>query len=320
MSTQIKDLEGPAKVPRFRSLDLRRSFSSPSHSPFEIFFRMLLYIATSVSIVTTIGIVVVLFKEAARFFCDVGILEFFGTRWTPLIEPRSYGVLPLICGTLLVGLGASFVAVPIGAMSALFLSEYVKGRKKIILKSTLEVLAGIPTVVYGYFALTFITPLLQKFIPDLDIFNALSAAIVVGAMIIPTISSVSQDAFEAVPRDLREAAFGLGARKYQVALTVVFPAALSGFVAAVILGFSRAIGETMAVTLAAGATPRLSLNPIHSIQTMTSYIVQVSLGDTPAGSIEYKSIFAVGLLLFGMTLFSNLIASWITRQFQERYQ
>lgn len=222
-------------------------------------------------------------------------------------------------GTLLIGLGASIFAVPIGAITALYLSEYATGRVRIVLKSLLEILAGIPSVVYGFFAITFITPQLQKLIPNLEIFNALSAAIVVAIMIIPTISSISQDAFEAVPRHLREAAYGLGARRYQVATTIVFPAALSGFVASVILGFSRAIGETMAVTLAAGSSPRLTIDPLVSIQTMTAYIVQVSMGDTPAGTIEYQSIFAVGLLLFAMTLVTNLIAHWIVRRYQEKY-
>lgn len=319
MSALIKALEA-RPVSTSRPFDLNRSIRSPSNAPSELVFRWVICAATSVSLVTTLGILWVLFSEAVGFFKEVSFFEFFGTIWTPLIEPKSFGVLPLICGTLLVGVGASLVAVPLGAMSALFLSEYTRGKAKLILKSILEILAGVPTVVYGYFALTFITPELQKLIPNLEVFNALSAAIVVGIMIIPTISSVSQDAFEAVPRELRDAAFGLGAKKYQVATTVIFPAALSGFIAAVILGFSRAIGETMAVTLAAGASPKLSLNPLQSIQTMTSYIVQVSLGDTPAGSIEYRSIFAVGLLLFLMTLVSNLIASWITRRFQERYQ
>ncbi len=183
----------------------------------------------------------------------------------------------------------------------------------------MEVLAGIPSVVYGFFALSYVTPLLGKIFPEIQFFNALSAAIVVGMMVIPTIASMSQDAFEAVPRELRDAAYGLGARKYQVATTVVFPAALSGFIASVILAFARAIGETMAVTLAAGSTPNLTWNPLESVQTITAYIVQVSLGDTPSGTIEYSSIFAVGLVLFGMTLFMNLTAQLVVKRFHERY-
>lgn len=302
-------------------IHLKKSWRSPSRSPAELFSHLVVWLCASISVVTTIGIIAVLCKEVFAFFSHVSLWEFFtGTEWAPLIEPRKFGIWPLISGTLLIGLGASIFAVPIGAITALFLSEYVKGTPRIILKSVLEVLAGIPTVVYGFFAVFFITPQLQKFIPDLDTFNALSAAIVVAMMIIPTISSISQDAFEAVPKYLREAAYGLGARKYQVATTVVFPAALSGFVASVILGFSRAIGETMAVTLAAGATPRLTLNPLQSIQTMTAFIVQVSLGDTPAGTIEYQSIFAVGLVLFLMTLGANLVAQWIVKRFQEKYR
>jgi phosphate transport system permease protein len=302
------------------SISLTKSWRSPSRSPAELATRLILWLCTSISIVTTVGIIFVLCQEAFGFFQKVSVFEFFtDTQWTPLIEPRRFGILPLITGTLLIGVGASLAAVPIGAISALYLSEYVQGAWKIILKSTLEILAGIPTVVYGFFAVTFITPQLQKVIPDLEIFNALSAALVVGMMVIPTISSISQDAFEAVPRDLREAAYGLGARKYQVTTTVVFPAGLSGFVASVILAFSRAIGETMAVTLAAGSTPKLTLNPLESIQTMTAYIVQVSLGDSPAGGIEYQSIFAVGLVLFCMTLATNLIAQMIVKRFQEKY-
>jgi phosphate transport system permease protein len=189
-----------------------------------------------------------------------------------------------------------------------------------VIRSIVEVLAGIPSVVYGFFALSFVTPNLAKAFPEIQHFNALSAAIVVGIMVIPTIASISQDAFQSVPRDLREAGYGLGARKFQVATTVVFPAAISGFVASVILAFSRAIGETMAVTLAAGSTPNLTLNPLESIQTITSFIVQVSLGDTPSGTIEYHSIFAAGFVLFSMTLLTNLIAQLVVKRFQERYQ
>jgi len=299
---------------------LSKSWRSPSFSPQEKLVEWMLLSAASVSVVTTIGIVFVLLFEGWSFFTHISPLDFlFGTQWTPLIEPRSFGVLPIVCGTLLVGVGAMLFAAPIGAVTALFLSEYTRGNLRIFLKSSLEILAGIPTVVYGFFAVTFITPELQKIWPNLQSFNALSAAIVVGMMTIPTISSISQDAFEAVPRDLREAAYGLGARKYQVALTVVFPAALSGFVASIMLAFARAVGETMAVTLAAGSTPKLTLNPMESIQTMTAYIVQVSLGDTPSGTIEYQSIFAVGLLLFLITLATNVVANRVVRRYRQRY-
>lgn len=301
-------------------MNLHRSSSSPSHSLAERGVRLFLWACTLVSVVTTAGILFVLLKEVFLFFQLVPVTEFlFGTVWTPLFDPRSFGVLPLVSGTLLIGLGAVFIAAPVGAMAALFLSEYLDGSPRIILKSIIEILAGIPSVVYGFFAITFITPHLRQYFESVEIFNALSAVIVVGVMIIPTVSSVSQDAFEAVPDELRRAAYGLGARKYQVAWTVVFPAALSGFVAAVILGFSRAIGETMAVTLAAGSTPKLGWNLFESMQTMTSYIVQVSLGDTPTGTIEYQSIFAVGLMLFVLTLGSNIVARMIVRRFQEKY-
>ncbi len=297
-----------------------KSSSSPSGAWSERIFRWVLQFTAVVSLLTTVAIIFVLISESLGFFKHISLKEFFGSlEWSPLIEPRHFGIWPLICGTLLVGVGAILVAVPIGAMAALYLSEYVKGAAKTFIKALLEVLAGVPTVVYGFFAITFITPKIQLIFPETEVFNALSAALVVAIMIIPTISSVSQDAFESVPKELREAAYGLGARKYQVATTVVFPAGLSGFIASIILGFSRAIGETMAVTLAAGATPKLTLNPLESIQTMTSYIVQVSLGDTPTGTIEYQTIFVVGLVLFIMTLASNLVAQWIAHKFHERY-
>lgn len=291
-----------------------------SFSLTEFFSHILVRLCALITILTTLGIIAVLVSEVSSFFSQVRLTDFlFGLEWSALIEPRKYGIVPLIAGTLLIGLGAALFAVPIGAGCALFLSEYVTGKKKQILKSIVEVLAGVPSVVYGFFALSFVTPLLGKIFTDIQFFNALSAAIVVGIMVIPTIASISQDAFEAVPRELREAAYGLGARKYQVAATVVFPAALSGFVASIILAFSRAIGETMAVTLAAGSTPNLTLNPLQSVQTITAYIVQVSLGDTPSGTIEYASIFAAGLVLFTMTFLSNILAQMIVRKFQEKY-
>lgn len=303
-----------------RPIDLKRSASSPSGRPLEQLVKWLLFGAALVSVLTTFGIVFTLVKEMSGFFSEVRITEFlFGTEWFPLMEPQRFGILPLVSGSLMVAIGACLVAVPVGLAAALFLSEYCSRHIRVVLKSFLEILAGIPTVVYGYLAVTFITPLLRRYIESVEVFNALSAAIVVGVMIIPTISSVTQDAFEAVPRYLREAAYGLGARRHQVALGVVFPAAFSGFVAAVILAFSRAIGETMAVTLAAGATPNLSFNFYESIQTMTAYIVQVSKGDTPAGTVEYQTIFAVGLVLFVMTLSTNLVALFFVRRIQEKY-
>jgi len=274
------------------------------------------------SIVTTGGIIWVLTTESIAFFREVSPIDFFlGTRWAPLLEPRSFGILPLVCGTFLVAGGALVVAIPIGMGTAVFLSEYAPPWARSVLKPILEVLAGIPTVVYGYFALTFITPhVLRPLIPQAEVFNAASAALVVGVMIIPTIASLCDDAFRAVPKALREGAYAVSATRLEVSLRVVVPAAMSGIVAAILLAFARAIGETMAVTLAAGMTPKLTLNPLESIQTLTAYIVQVSLGDTPAGTIEYQSIFACGLTLFAITLAINVIAHRILRRFREVYE
>jgi len=275
-----------------------------------------------VSILTTGGIIWILTTESLVFFKHVSPIAFLtGTRWAPLLEPRSFGVLPLIGGTFLVAAGALVVAVPVGLAAAIYLSEYAPRSVRQIAKPVLEVLAGIPTVVYGYFALTFITPhVLKPLFPDAEVFNAASAAIVVGVMIIPTICSLCDDAFRAVPRSLREAAYALSATRLEVSTRVVLPAALSGVMAAVLLALARAIGETMAVTLAAGMTPNLTLNPFRSIQTMTAYIVQVSLGDTPAGTIEYQTIFAVGMTLFLITLSINLIAQRVLARFRETYE
>ncbi len=283
--------------------------------------RGVLLACGSVSILTTVGIVLVLLWESVGFFRDVSPWEFLtGTQWTPLFRPQHFGVLPLVAGSLLVAVGASLIALPVGLASAVYLAEYAPQRARKILKPVLEVLAGIPTVVYGYFALTFITPAIRQIFPQTGVFNAASAAIVVGVMIIPMVASLSEDAIYAVPRSLREASYGLGATKYETVTRVVVPAALSGIVASFILAVSRAIGETMAVTLAAGATPKLTINPLESIQTMTAYIVQVSLGDTPVGTIEYKTIFAVGLLLFSITLAMNILSRIVLRRFREAYE
>jgi phosphate transport system permease protein len=299
-------------------MGMRSRSVAPSRTWKERLTYGVLFFASSVSILTTLGILFVLLMESVHFFEHVKLVDFlFGTQWNALIEPRSFGVLPLVNGTLLIGLTSCLIAIPIGGGAGLFLSEYVTGSRRIVLKSLLEVLAGVPSVVYGFFAVSFITPGLAKMFPDLPFFNALSASIVVAVMVIPTIASMSQDAFESVPRHLRDAAYGLGARKFQVASTVVFPAALSGFVASIILAFSRAIGETMAVTLAAGAVPQTGFDLFAGVQTMTAYIVQVSLGDTPSGTIEYQSMFAVALLLMLMTLGTNLFAQLIVRRFQE---
>jgi phosphate transport system permease protein len=229
-------------------------------------------------------------------------------------------VWPLVVGTVLVAAGAMVVALPLGLLAAIYLSEYASDRMRRTLKPVLEILAGIPTVVYGYFALTFVTPLLKQIFPQTQTFNALSASIVMGIMILPTVASISEDALSAVPRSLREAAFGLGATRFEVATRIVVPAALSGISAAFILAISRAIGETMIVAIAAGQQPKITFNPLESIETMTAYIVQVSLGDTPHQSLAYKTIFAVGMLLFVMTFGLNLVSHWITRRFREVYE
>ena len=280
----------------------------------------LFFCCAIVSILTTIGILITLIYQAMSFFSEISLWDFLtGTRWTPILKPRAYGVLPLLSGTVMVTVIAALVALPIGLMTAIFLSEYAPEKIRKIIKPLLEILAGIPTVVYGYFALTFLTPQLQNIFDDLIIFNALSAGIVMGVMIIPMVSSLSEDAMIAVPRNLKDGAYALGATRYEVSTRIVVPAALSGIVAAFILALSRAVGETMLVTIAAGATPRMGFNPMESIQTMTAYIVQLSLGEAPVGSLEYNTIFAVGLLLFCMTLVMNLLGFWVVRRFREEY-
>jgi phosphate transport system permease protein len=281
----------------------------------------ILFLATAVSVLTTVGIIGVLVVEASTFFRNVSIFEFLGgTRWAPLFVPQSFGVLPLLQGSLLVAFGAAAVALPIGLASAIYLSEYAPSGLRAVLKPALEVLAGIPTVVYGFFALTFVTPILQGIWPETQVFNALSASIVMGIMIIPVVASLSEDALAAVPSSLREAAYALGATKLEVSVRTVLPAALSGVVASFILAISRAIGETMIVAIAAGATPNMSLNPLESVQTMTAYIVQVSMGELAFGTVEYQTIFAVGLTLFAITLLMNILSIFVLRRFREVYE
>ncbi|HUU46170.1 MAG TPA: phosphate ABC transporter permease subunit PstC [Acidobacteriota bacterium] len=283
--------------------------------------RGVLFLFAVLSVLTTLGIIIVLARETVGFFREVSVFSFlFGTRWTPLLEPKSFGVLPLLNGTLMVVVGSALIAIPTGLASAVYLSEYASPRMRNISKPILEILAGIPTVVYGYFALTFITPVLKLVLPGTQVFNAASASIVVGIMILPMVASLCDDALRAVPGSLREGAYALGATSYETTTRVVVPGALSGVVAAFVLALSRALGETMAVTLAAGATPRLTLNPLESIQTMTAYIVQVSLGDTPRGTIEYQTIFTVGALLFSITLIANIVANRVMRHFREVYE
>ena len=282
--------------------------------------RYVLLGSALVSVLVSVGIVGVLLAEALPFFTEVSVGDFLtGTRWTPLLEPRSFGVLPLIGGTLLVCVIAAMLAIPVGSLAAMYLSEYASPRVRRRLKPVLEILAGVPTVVYGTFALGVVTPAIQALMPDARVFNALSAGIVVGIMILPMVASLSDDALRAVPRSLRDAGYGVGATKREITTGVVYPAAFSGIVSSYLLAISRAIGETMIVAMAAGSTPRLTLNPLESIQTMTGYIVQVSLGDTPAGSVEFRSIFAVGLSLFLMTLVMNVLSQRIMTRFRESY-
>jgi phosphate transport system permease protein len=286
----------------------------------ERLIEILLFLCALLSVGTTAGIIGVLVFETAAFFRDVPVLDFLtGTEWTPLFANQRFGVLPLVLGTLLVSAIAMAVAVPTGLLSAIYLSEYAPDRVRRVVKPVLEILAGVPTVVYGFFALTFVTPLLQRVVPGLSGFNALSPGIVMGLMILPLVSSLAEDAMRAVPSGLREAAYALGATRMQTAVQVVVPAAFSGITAAFILAASRAIGETMIVAIAAGQQPRLTANPLVPIETMTAYIVQVSLGDTPQGTLEYRTIFAVGMLLFVMTLALNLASGWLRAKFREEY-
>jgi phosphate transport system permease protein len=301
---------------------------SPSSArPGERIVLALLWVCAAVSILTTVGIVVVLFEEAWLFFSEndtISLTGFLtGTTWQPFGGAQgSFGVLPLVNGTLLVTAIAMIVAVPLGLASAAYLSEYAPPRVRNFLKPALEVLAGVPTVVLGYFALTFITPVLRATIGqiwDVSIFNHLSGGIVVGIMIVPTIASLSEDAMSAVPIALREGAYGLGSTKRHVVTRVVMPAALSGIVAAIILGLGRAIGETMIVALAVGNLPNMTFDPLAQGQTMTAYIVQAVQGEAPRGSLTYESIFAVGALLFTMTLLINIAAARFVRRFREAY-
>ena len=283
--------------------------------------KLVLAACAYASVLTTFGIVFVLLFETINFFREVSIVEFFtSTTWSAAFANPQFGILVLASGTLLTTLIAIGVALPVGLLAAVFLSEYASPGLRRWLKPALEILAGVPTIVYGYFALTFVTPLLRETIfPTMTIFNALSAGLVMGVMIIPTIASVSEDAIHAVPRSLREGAYALGATQRETATRIVLPAALSGIVAATILGISRAVGETMIVAVAAGNLAQLATNPLESVQTMTAFIVQVASGDTPTGSLTYNTIFAVGSALFVMTLILNIVSYVFVRRFREAY-
>ncbi|TXK44640.1 phosphate ABC transporter permease subunit PstC [Pontibacter qinzhouensis] len=280
----------------------------------------LLWLSAAITILVTVGIIWVLLSESVAFFSEVSVIEFFtDTEWTPLFDVKRFGILPLLAGTFLTTAIAIAVALPIGLTIAIYLNEYADASFRAVIKPLLEILATIPTVVYGFFALTVVTPFLQQLIPGLAGFNALSAGMVMGIMIIPMISSLSEDAISAVPKSLREAAYGMGATRLQTAFGVMVPAASSGILVSIILAISRAVGETMIVAIAAGQQPRLTLNPLVPVETMTTYIVQVSLGDVPHGSLEYRTIFAVGITLFIFTFALNNISFWIKKKYQEKY-
>jgi phosphate transport system permease protein len=323
------------KKSKFRTMTMKNKSTFLGHTKNEIIreklITLVLFLCGLFSVLVTIGIILSLFSETIGFFMrpEVSFIKFItGTTWRPLaakVSPDNFGILPLIQGTLLIAFISVIISIPLGLGSAIFLSEYASERVRDIFKPILEILAGIPSVVYGYFAISFITPLIRTFFEkwlgiEVNFFNALSASIVLGIMIIPTVASISEDALRSVPRSLREAGYSLGATRFEVISKVVVPSALSGIIAAFILAFSRAVGETMAVTIAAGSTPQMTLNPLRSVQTMTAFIVQVSFGDAPSGSINGQSIFAVGATLFVMTFLMNIISDLVLRKYREVYE
>lgn len=286
----------------------------------EFIIEKSLVIFALISILTTVAIVFTLLGETLGFFKEVSIIEFFtSTKWTPTLKPRNFGVLPLLIGTGMIALGSSLISVPLGLGSAIYLSEYSPKKVSRVIKPVLEILAGIPSIVYGFFALTFITPLLQKLLPGTQVFNAASASIAVGIMTLPMIASLSEDAMRAIPNSVRQGAYALGSTKFEVATKIVLPAALPGIISAIVLAVSRAIGETMIVAIAAGNSPILNFNPLKSIQTMTGFMVNLSLGDIQHGTIEYKTVFVVGALLFFITLIMNALAKTIVNKFREDF-
>jgi len=315
VSTPEATLEG-VSVKSLRLAPSRRRYG-------ELVIRALLQLCALVSVATTVGIVIALMIPTAEFFGDVSIVEFFTTKvWSPLFADPKFGMLPLLTATLVITVLALGLAIPVGLLTAIYLSEYSRPRVRSILKPALELLAGIPTVVYGFFALTFVTPLLQDlwfFGDPPGIFNAASAGLVMGIMIVPTIASLSEDALSAVPQSLREGAFALGSTRLVTSLRVVLPAALSGVAAAIVLGISRAVGETMIVLVAAGGTPNLSFDPAEAMQTMTAFIASAAIGDQPTGSTGYKTIFAVGAVLFVATFLMNILSIRLVRRFRQIY-
>ncbi len=306
--------EGRAEAPRLRAA--RRRWG-------EDIIKGLLMLAAFISVLTTTGIIISLFEETISFFGEVGVSDYlFGTDWAPLFEPASFGVLPLVLGTMLISLVAMLVAVPLGLAAAIYLAEYARPAVRKTIKPILELLAGVPTIVFGYFALTFFTPEILRGIlgSDVAIFNGLAAGIIVGFLIVPTVASISEDSMSAVPQALREGSFGLGASKLQTTMRVVFPAALSGIVASVVLGLSRAVGETMVVVIAAGLSPQWGINLLEPMETMTAFIASTAKGDIATGTIAYKTIFAVGSTLFVITLIMNLISIRFVRKYRQVYE
>lgn len=308
-TTQLKD----PPISKRLAKNIKRNFV-------ERVIEITLMFAALAATFITIGIVYVLVTEASGFFEEVSIIEFLTSRqWSPLFEDAHYGILPLISGTITTSFVALSIAIPIGTIAAIYLSEFASHKTRETVKPVLELLVGVPTVVFGYFALLFVTPLLQKLNPDLPTFNMLGAGIVMGVMIIPYIASVAEDAMRAVPMNMREGSYAMGATKFQTAIRVVTPAATSGIIAAYILGISRAVGETMVVAIAAGQQPTFTFNPLEGAATITAYIVQVAMGDLPHGSLGYQSIFAAGMVLFVITFVFNILGHMVRKRFAERY-
>jgi phosphate transport system permease protein len=304
---------GASKLAEFARLQVKRKRREKA-------IELSLALAAFVSVLTTLGIVYVLVSESVQFFTHVPLLDFLTDRqWTPLFDDAHFGIMVLLSGTITSSAVALAIAIPLGTIIAIYLSEFANHKTRETMKPLLELLSGVPTIIYGYFALLFVTPLIQKIYPELPGFNVLSAGIVMGIMIIPYVSSLSEDAMRAVPMSLREGSYAMGATRYQTAIKVVVPAAFSGIAAAYILGISRAVGETMILAVAAGMQPNLTLNPLEPAATITSFIVQVALGDLPHGSIGYQTIFAAGLTLMLLTLVFNLIGYWLRRRYREVY-
>ena len=302
------------------SRHLQKSQRDKRLDTYEKVVKGILLLFSSATIMTTVGIITLLIYESYNFFKEVSIVEFLtGTQWAPVLRPEHFGVLPLVNGTLLIAFLACCLAIPIGLGAAIFLSEYAHRKVRAVLKPILEILAGVPSIVYGYFALTAISPLLRRFLPELQVFNVLSASIALGVMIIPMVASLSEDAMNAVPDAMRKGALALGSTTFEVSTKVVVPGALSGIIASFVLAISRAVGETMIVAIAAGATPVMTLNPLTSVQTMTGFMVSISMGDIPHGTTAYYTVFAVGLLLFLMTFVLNVFARSIVKRYRREY-